>query len=94
MSRLPKKLPFQESSINGIKDLDDMKRVFGDYVRASNELYDKLYDNIENGGFETNSWRVHEATAEDVTATIAIGDLLIQRDIDDIWTTAWTIKGT
>lgn len=94
MSLLPKNFPFQESSINDVKDLDDMKRVFGDFVKEFFRWYAKLYDNIENGGFETNSWRVKEAFDDATYAPAITGDLLFQRKIAGIWTTVWIISGS
>ena len=89
MSNLPKKFAFQESSINGVKNLEDMKRVFADFVKEFNRWYDKYFDNIENGGFETNTWRGHEATADDLeSGKYQLGDLLIQRKIAGVWQTA------
>ncbi len=96
MSLLPKKFAFQESSIKGVKDLDDMKRVFRDFLREFDRWYAKLFDNIENGGFETNSWRVKEADAADVAASQAnaVGDLIFQRKVAGVFTTAHTIRGS
>lgn len=89
MSKLSRTFAFQESSINGIKDLDDMKRVFADFVKEFNKWYAKYFDQVENGGFETNTWRGHEATTADLEGgKYKIGDLLIQRKIDGIWQTA------
>ncbi len=68
MSLLPKKFAFQQSSINDVKNLDDMKRVFGDFVTEFNRWYGKLYDRIEAGGMSTSNWDIREATAADVTA--------------------------
>ncbi len=89
MSLLPKKFAFQESSINSVKDLEDMKRVFADFVKEFNRWYDQYFDNVENGGFETKTWRGHEATAADLEGgKYNVGDLLIQRKIDNVWQTA------
>ncbi|HEB26924.1 MAG TPA: hypothetical protein ENI05_03975 [Porticoccus sp.] len=90
MSLLPKKFAFPESSINTVKDLDDMKRVFADFVREFNRWYAKLFDQIENGGMETQTWRIKEADAADVAAgnRVALGDLVFQRKISGIWKTA------
>ncbi len=85
MSKLEPKFPFMESSIEGVKDLDDMKRVFKDFVKAHSVWYAKYYDNVENGGFETNSWRTDEQEN---------GDLKLQRKIGDIWTDAGTVSGS
>jgi len=67
MSLLPKKFPFQQSSINGIKNIEDVKRVFGDFAKEFDRLYSKLYDSIESGGMSTSNWDIREATALDVT---------------------------
>lgn len=77
-SLLPRKIPFQRSSINGVKNLDDMKRVFEDWVDASDRLYDKLYDRIEAGGMSTSNWDIREATAADVADgnAVVVGNLL------------------
>lgn len=88
MSLIPENFAFMESSIDNIKDLDEMKRVFKDFVREFFRWYAMYYDNVENGGFQTKTWRGHEATAADVTALIDEGDLLIQRMINKVWKTA------
>lgn len=88
MSLISETFAFQESSIESIKDIDDMKRVFKDFVREFNRWYAKFYDNVENGGFQTKTWRAHEATAADVTSLIQIGDLLFQRRIGSAWVTS------
>ncbi len=94
MSLLPRKFPFQESSISRIKNIKDMIRVFSDFVRAFTQWYDKFYNNVESGGFATKSWRVIEVLDDTTFAPATTGDLLFQRLIADVWTTAWTIKGT
>lgn len=96
MSDLPRRIPFRESSIQEIKSLDDMKIVFEEYVKQINKTYDKIYNNAENGGCETNSWRIKEATAADVNSGLATaaGDLLFQRKIDGIWKKADSISGS
>ena len=66
MSLLPKKIPFKQSSIDDVKSLEDMKRVFKEYVKQIDDLYSKIRDNVENGGSETQNWSWREATALDV----------------------------
>ena len=94
MSRIPRKFPFQESLISGIKNTKDMVKVFADFVRVFTRWYDKYFDQVENGGFETNSWRVVEALDDVTYAPAETGDLIFQRKIAGIWTTAWIVKGT
>ena len=64
---MPRKFPFQQSSIKGIKTLEDAKRVIGDLAREIDRWYSKIYDNIESGGMSTSNWNIREATALDVT---------------------------
>ncbi|KKM77933.1 hypothetical protein LCGC14_1365030 [marine sediment metagenome] len=94
MSLLPKKFPFMVSSITGIRNTKDMVRVFSDFVKAFTQWYDKYFDHVESGGFQTASWRVVEALDDTTYAPAVAGDLLFQRKIAGIWTTAWTVKGT
>lgn len=79
-SLLPKKFSFQQSSINDVKGLNDMKRVFGDFVMEFNKWYPKLYDHIEAGGASTSNWDFKESTAADVAAgnAKAVGNALIK----------------
>ncbi len=78
-SIMPKTFAFQQSSINAVKDLDDMKRVFGDFVMEFNRWYAKYYDRVESGGASTSNWDFRESTAADVTAgnAKAAGNALI-----------------
>ena len=96
MSSLPRRIPFQETSIDSIKNMEDMKRVFKEYVKQINKIYDKIYDNAENGGCETNSWRIKEAAASDVVSGLAtaVGDLLFQRKVNGVWLKADSIRGS
>ena len=84
MSLLPRKFPFQQSSINGIKTVEDAKRVFGDFAREFERWYSKLYDSMEAGGMSTSAWRVKEATALDVTNgdAKAAGNLIVEHKLN------------
>ena len=94
MSLLPRKFPFQESSISRVKNIKDMIRVFKEFVRAFTQWYDKYFDHVESGGFQTASWRVVEALDDTTYPPAVTGDLIFQRKISGIWTTVWTIKGS
>ena len=67
MSLLPKKFSFQQTSINGIKTIEDVKRVLGSFTNEFDRWYSKLYDSLEAGGMSTSNWDIKEATSLDVT---------------------------
>ncbi len=89
MSRLPDQISFDRIGIDSIKDIDDVKIWLKSFMNEFDRWYAQLFDRIENGGYETKTWRVKEATAADVTAGKAdtIGNLMEQRKISGVWTT-------
>ncbi len=96
MSNVPNRIPFERGAINNIKTTEDVVRWLNGFMRDLDQWYDQYFDNVENGGFETSTWRVKEATAQDITdgQARAVGDLLFQRKIAGVWTTAHTIYGS
>ncbi len=89
MSNVPNRIPFERGAINNIKTTEDVVRWLNGFMRDLDQWYDQYFDNVENGGFETSTWRGHEATAADLEGgKYKVGDLLIQRKIDNVWQTA------
>lgn len=72
------RIAIDRSSIENMKNIDDVKQWLRRFVNNLDEWVDSVYDNIENGGFGTPNWDVREATAADVAAgnAAAVGNLI------------------
>jgi hypothetical protein len=61
MSLLPKQLPFDKIGLARAKSPEEIKKWLDQFINDFQMFYSRLYDQIENNGFETQNWKVKES---------------------------------
>ena len=85
MANLPKKLPFDFTSIRGINNIEDMKQWLEHFSRDFDKLWVLMMDTfIGKTVAESRNWRLIEDG----------DDLIVQRKVGGTWTDADKIHGS
>ena len=96
MSLMPRQIPIRRLDIGRLETVGDVRRWLEGFVKELDLWYTQLYNHIESGGFETKTWRVKEANAQDVTDgnAAAVGDLMFQHKVSGIWSRGPNMEGS
>ncbi len=81
---------------DNLKSVEDIQRYLRQFVDQLQKEFRLQRESNETRGAKTKSWRIKEAEAADVTAgkANAVGDLLIQRKVDGVWTSVQVYRGS